>query len=123
MPRRISPKLQAMTHLDTEIVPTEMLEHSNDKYKNNPELENLHRKSDFYKNVRDSMAKEGILNHIIVRTEKTSDGKYKILIGNNRWLAAKELGIKEVAIHIGDYDRFELRDIKKFYTEPQTMEE
>jgi len=100
-------------NLDTIIVSTEMLEHSNDKYKNNPELENLHRKSDFYQQVRDSIAKKGILNPIIVRTEKTDDGKYKILIGNNRWLAAKELGIKKVAIHIGDYNRKELLRIPK----------
>jgi len=100
-------------NLDTIIVSTEMLEHSFDKYKNNPELENLHRKSDFYQQVRDSIKKEGILNPIIVRTEKTIDGKYKILIGNNRWLAAKELEIKEVAVHIGDYDRKELLRIPR----------
>jgi len=105
-------------NLDTIIVSTKMLEHSNDKYKNNPELENLHRKSDFYKQVRDNIAKKGILNPIIVRTEKTIDGKYKILIGNNRWLVAKELRIKKVAIHINDYDRKELLRIpREVYTE------
>jgi len=36
-----------------------------------------------------------------------------MLIGNNRWLAAKELGIKEVAVHIGDYDRKELLRIPR----------
>jgi ParB-like chromosome segregation protein Spo0J len=96
--------------MDSEMMPTEMLEHSNDKYRNNPKLENIHRQSDFYKQVRDSIAKEGILNPIIVKTEMLN-GKYKISIGNNRYLAAKELGIKEVSVHVGDYDRHELKRI------------
>ena len=98
--------------MESKMMPVEMLEHSNDKYRNNPKLENLHRQSDFYKQVRDSMAKEGMINPIIVKTEKVN-GKYKIQIGNNRYLAAKELGIKEVPVHIGDYDRPDLKRIPR----------
>jgi len=91
-------------------MPVEMLEHSNDNYRNNLKLENIHRQSDFYKKVRDSIKELGIVNPIIVRTEKVN-GRYKICIGNNRYLAAKELGIKEVPVHIGDYNRYELKRI------------
>lgn len=43
-----------------------------------------------FKALVDSIKKDGFLSPILVRPEK--DGKYEILAGNHRWLAAKEAG-------------------------------
>tara|TARA_R110000744_G_C19101875_1_gene533670 strand:+ start:342 stop:686 length:345 start_codon:yes stop_codon:yes gene_type:complete len=55
------------------------------------------RESPFYKKVRDSMKKRGMINPLLCIQE---GARYKCCIGNNRWLAAHELGIKEVPVKI-----------------------
>jgi len=55
------------------------------------------RESPFYQRVRDSIKKKGIINPLLCIQEGE---RYKCCIGNNRWLAAHELGIKEVPIKI-----------------------
>ena len=59
------------------------------------------KESSFYKRVRDSMKKRGIVNPLLcIETEECEGQKYMCCIGNNRYLAAHELGIKEVPIKI-----------------------
>ena len=59
------------------------------------------RKSPFYKRVRDSIKKRGMINPLLcIETEECNGQKYMCCIGNNRYLAAHELGIKEVPIKI-----------------------
>ena len=55
------------------------------------------RESPFYKKVRDSIKKRGIINPLLCVQE---EDRYKCCIGNNRWLAAHELGIKEVPVKV-----------------------
>ena len=55
------------------------------------------RESPFYKKVRDSIKKRGIINPLLCVQE---EDRYKCCTGNNRFLAAHELGIKEVPIKI-----------------------
>ena len=55
------------------------------------------RTSPFYKKVRDSIKKKGIINPLLCIQE---GDHYKCCIGNNRWLAAHELGYKEVPVKI-----------------------
>ena len=55
------------------------------------------RTSPFYKKVRDSIKKKGIINPLLCIQE---GDRYKCCMGNNRYLAALELGIKEVPIKI-----------------------
>ena len=55
------------------------------------------RTSPFYKKVRDSIKKKGIINPLLCIQK---GDQYMCCIGNNRWLAAHELGIKEVPIKI-----------------------
>ena len=55
------------------------------------------RESSFYKKVRDSMKKRGMVNPLLCIQEGE---RYKCCIGNNRYLAAIELGIKEVPVRI-----------------------
>ena len=59
------------------------------------------RESPFYQKVRDSMKKRGMVNPLLcIETEECEGQKYMCCIGNNRFLAAHELGIKEVPIKI-----------------------
>ena len=59
------------------------------------------RTSPFYKKVRDSIKKKGIINPLLcIETEECEGQKYMCCIGNNRYLAAHELGIKEVPIKV-----------------------
>ena len=55
------------------------------------------RESSFYKKVRDSIKKRGMINPLLCIQE---GDRYKCCIGNNRWLAAHELGIKEIPVKI-----------------------
>ena len=55
------------------------------------------RTSPFYKKVRDSMKEKGMINPLLCIQE---GDRYKCCIGNNRWVAAHELGIKEVPVKI-----------------------
>ena len=55
------------------------------------------RTSPFYKKVRDSMKTKGMVNPLLCVQE---GDRYKCCIGNNRYLAAHELGIKEVPVKI-----------------------
>ena len=55
------------------------------------------RKSPFYQKVRDSIKKKGIINPLLCIQEGE---RYKCCIGNNRWLAAHELGIKKVPVKV-----------------------
>ena len=55
------------------------------------------RESPFYKKVRDSMKKKGMVNPLLCIQEGE---RYKCCIGNNRYLAAHELGYKEVPVKI-----------------------
>ena len=70
----------------------------------NPDLQknpNNQRESPFYKKVRDSIKKKGIINPLLcIETEECEGQKYMCCIGNNRYLAAHELGIKEVPVKI-----------------------
>ena len=50
----------------------------------------------------ESIRKDGFLSPILVRPEH--GGKYEILAGNHRWLAAKEAGLKEVPAIIASVD-------------------
>ena len=80
------------------MVPIEKVFLRNPHLRKNP---NSQRESPFYKKVRDSIKKRGIVNPLLcIETEECEGQKYKCCIGNNRYLAALELGIKEVPIKI-----------------------
>jgi ParB-like chromosome segregation protein Spo0J len=80
------------------MVPIEKVFLRNQQLQQNP---NSQRESPFYKKVRDSIKKKGIVNPLLcIETEECEGQKYMCCIGNNRYLAAHELGIKEVSIKI-----------------------
>ena len=76
------------------MVPIEKVFLRNRNLRKNP---NSQRESPFYKRVRDSMKKKGMINPLLCIQE---EDRYKCCIGNNRWLAAHELGIKEVPVKV-----------------------
>ena len=80
------------------MVPIEKVFLRNQQLQQNP-----HNQTDspFYKKVRDSMKKRGMINPLLVIEKEECNGqKYMCCIGNNRFLAALELWIKEVPIKI-----------------------
>ena len=66
----------------------------NHELQNNPSNQ---KESPFYKKVRDSMKKRGMVNPLLCIQE---GDRYKCCIGNNRYLAAHELGYKEVPVKV-----------------------
>ena len=76
------------------MVPIEKVFLRNQKIQDNPHNQ---RRSPFYQKVRDSIKKKGMINPLLCIQE---GDRYKCCIGNNRYLAAHELGIKEVPIKI-----------------------
>ena len=76
------------------MVPIEKVFLRNQQLQKNPHNQ---KDSPFYKKVRDSMNKRGMVNTLLCIQE---GDRYKCCIGNNRWLAAHELGIKEVPVKV-----------------------
>ena len=80
------------------MVPIEKVFLRNQQLQKNPHNQ---KESPFYKKVRDSIKKRGMVNPLLVIEKEECNGqKYMCCIGNNRYLAALELGIKEVPIKI-----------------------
>ena len=80
------------------MVPIEKVFLRNQQLQKNPHNQT---ESPFYKKVRDSMKKKGMINPLLVIEKEECNGqKYMCCVGNNRYLAAHELGIKEVPIKI-----------------------
>jgi len=76
------------------MVPLEKVFLRNQQLQQNPHNQ---KESPFYQKVRDSIKEKGIINPLLCIQE---GGRYKCCIGNNRFLAAHELGLKEVPIKI-----------------------
>ena len=80
------------------MVPIKKVFLRNQNLQKNPEGQ---RQAPFYKEIRDSIRAKGIINPLIcIETDECEGEKYKCCVGNNRFLAAQELGIKEVPIKI-----------------------
>ena len=80
------------------MVPIEKVFLRNQKLQKSPHNQ---RSSPFYKKVRDSMKEKGMINPLLcIETQECEGQKYMCCIGNNRYLAAQELGMKEVPIKI-----------------------
>ena len=81
------------------------------------ELNSFHQKqTTLYRNVLTSIRKNGLINPLTVVTDRD---RYKVCIGNNRYLACKELGVKEVDIVIAKSESVE--DLKECYKEYQKV--
>lgn len=75
-----------------QIVPTEKCKYWWPKYED-PKFIEMAIQSDFYKEVRDSVKENGIINPLM----GILNGEFiRVKLGNNRLIAARELGINEV---------------------------
>ena len=84
------------------IVPLKKIFLRNKNLQKNPDAQ---RQLSFYKQVRDSIKTKGIVNPLLcVRSEEYNDQPYKCCVGNNRFLAAQELGINEIPIKVLDQE-------------------
>ena len=54
--------------------------------------------------LANSIKKNGVIQPIAVRTDKSNEGKYQIVAGERRWLAAQKAGLHEIPIVILDLD-------------------
>ena len=54
--------------------------------------------------LTNSIRKQGVIQPIIVRPSKSSEGKYEIIAGERRWLASQNAGLHEVPVVILDVD-------------------
>ena len=58
-----------------------------------------------------SIKKNGIIQPIAVRPKKTEPGKYEIVAGERRWLAAQKAGLHEIPINILDLSDVESLEV------------
>ena len=54
--------------------------------------------------LANSIKKNGIIQPIAVRNDKQDPGRYEIVAGERRWLAAQKVGLHEVPIIVLDLD-------------------
>ena len=54
--------------------------------------------------LTNSIREQGVIQPIIVRPDKTNDGKYEIIAGERRWLASQNAGLHEIPGVILDVD-------------------
>ena len=54
--------------------------------------------------LANSIKEQGVIQPIIVRPDKTSEGKYEIIAGERRWLASQNAGLHEVPVVILNVD-------------------
>jgi len=59
---------------------------------------------DSLEELSNSIKEQGVIQPIIVRTSKSSEGKYEIIAGERRWLASQNAGLHEVPVVILNVD-------------------
>ena len=61
--------------------------------------------------LANSIKKKGIIQPIAVRPNKTENGKYEIVAGERRWLAAQKAGLHEIPVVILDLSDVESLEV------------
>ena len=56
------------------------------------------------KELTNSIKEQGLIQPIVVRPDKSSEGKYEIIAGERRWIASQNAGLHEVPIVILNVD-------------------
>ena len=54
--------------------------------------------------LSNSIKEQGVIQPIVVRPDKSSEGKYEIIAGERRWLASQNAGLHEVPVVILNVD-------------------
>jgi ParB family chromosome partitioning protein len=61
--------------------------------------------------LSNSIKKNGIIQPIAVRPKKTEPGKYEIVAGERRWLAAQKAGLHEIPVNVLDLSDVESLEV------------
>ena len=61
--------------------------------------------------LTNSIKKNGVIQPIAVRRNKTGDGKYEIVAGERRWLAAQKAGLHEIPVTVLDLSDVESLEV------------
>ena len=85
-----------------EVVSRKLNEVPIDAIEPNPDQPRTNFKREELEELADSIAKEGLLQPILVRS--TEEGKYQIIAGERRWQACKLLDLKSVPVTLKDAD-------------------
>ena len=54
--------------------------------------------------LTNSIKEQGVIQPIIVRPDKSLDGKYEIIVGERRWLASQNAGLHEIPVVVLNVD-------------------
>ena len=54
--------------------------------------------------LSNSIKEHGVIQPIVVRPDKSSEGKYEIVAGERRWLASQNAGLHEIPVVVVDVD-------------------
>ena len=54
--------------------------------------------------LSNSIKEQGVIQPIVVRPDKSSEGKYEIVAGERRWLASQNAGLHEIPVVVVDVD-------------------
>ena len=63
-----------------------------------------HFDKDSLEELTNSIKQQGVIQPIVVRPDKSSEGKYEIVAGERRWLASQNAGLHEVPVVILNID-------------------
>ena len=77
----------------------------------NPYQPRQHFAEDKLAELANSIKKNGVIQPIAVRPNKTEDGKYEIVAGERRWLAAQRAGLHEIPVRILDLSDVESLEV------------
>ena len=59
---------------------------------------------DSLEELTNSIKQQGVIQPIVVRPDKSTEGKYEIVAGERRWLASQNAGLHEIPVVILDID-------------------
>ena len=54
--------------------------------------------------LTNSIKEQGVIQPIVVRPDKSSEGKYEIIAGERRWLASQNAGLHEIPVVVLNVD-------------------
>ena len=61
--------------------------------------------------LADSIRKNGVIQPVVVRPNKSENGKYEIVAGERRWIAAQRAGLHEIPVNILDLSDVESLEV------------
>ena len=77
----------------------------------NPYQPRQHFSEEKLEELANSIKKNGIIQPIAVRPNKTENGKYEIVAGERRWIAAQKAGLHEIPVTILDLSDVETLEV------------